>query len=461
MWLLFIILSLLLGYLTISFWRQEFSKIEKIFISFSLGMGEMSLLMFLLGLLKAPLSVANIILASGIICLVLLVCSFLKTGSPFKIRWVKLEKLSILEAVLVLILGFLVIWSLSQSIGWPPFEWDVLALYDFRARVMAETHSLATEFFTSQPNLTAYNYVYPFSTSLMHTLIYIGGGSNPQFLYSLFYASLVFLLYACLRRRLPRLFSLLLGATLASTPEILFPSTIAYPNIPYAFYFSFSTIYFWEWIFYQKTGFLVVSALFLGLASWIRNTEPFWIVNIFFILIFLLYKRKLLLTLFYAVVFLTLSQLWPVYQKYIFSHVSSIVFSPPQTFSFDLTKVPPVTIFVLRFFIKDWIGYLFILFMLVILSWRKAIKNLFILFWLGGYLFLSLVGTYFFAVSFPWWYKVGGSASRLSVFLAPLILYTIAMLLAEPRGFSSSLKKIFIFLKIGRQKIRLLKWPQK
>lgn len=460
MWFILFLTSLLLGYLTISIWRRDFSKLEKLFISFSLGMGEISLLMFIMGLFNISLTAENVLIYSLILCLILAIISFIKTGNIFRIERQGFPKLTIVEMPLIFILILLVFWSLTQTINWPPWEWDVLALYDFRGRVMAETHSLGTEFFTSQPNLTAYNYVYPFSTSLMHTLIYIGGGSNPQFIYSLYYASLIFLLYACLRRRLSRLQSLSLAAVLATTAEVLFPSTIAYPNIPFALYFGFSTIYFWEWMVHKKIGYFVVSTLFLALSAWTRSSEPFWIVNVLFIIFLLLREKRFVLTAVFLAVFLPLRQLWPIYQKDIFSHAENVFFSPPQSFSLDLTKIPEVLFFVLKFFVKDWTGYLFLLLVVTLLFRQQALKFKYMFFWLAGYLAIAFFGTYFFSVSFPWWDQIGGSAARISVFFAPLILYVISIFWFDStKGMGSYLKKVSFFLIVGRKKYKLTKWP--
>ena len=459
MWLLLFFVTLLLGYLTIAYWRSDFSKLEKAALSFSLGMGEISLLMFFLGLLNVPLTAEKVLTSSLALCFLLLIITIFKTGNPFKIKKVKIERPKVLEIILSLVVLFLVFWSFTQTIVWPPWEWDVLALYDFRAKVMAEEHSLATEFLTSQPNLTAYNYVYPFSTSLMHTLFYIGGASNPQFIYTLFYACLMLLLYGCLRRGVSRLQALTLTALLATTPEILFPSTIAYPNIPYALYFSFSTIYFWQWLKYKKTGFLVVSALFLAISSWIRNSEPFWIVNLLLVIFFLLREKKVLLTAFYLIIFLPLQQLWPIYQKHIFSLSKDIFFSPPEPFKFSLTKIPQALFFGTKFFFKDWLEYIFILLFSFFLlrKWKKGDR--FVLVWLAGYFFLSLAGTYFFAISFPWWNQIGGSASRISVFFAPLLLYAISTTWTKTTFIKEYFDKISLFLTVERKKIKLLRWP--
>lgn len=461
MWIILLLISLFIGYLTISFWRKDFSNIEKLALSFCLGIGETSIIMFLIGVVNIPLTANNILISLIIFCFLLFLLSIIFTGNIFRFKRPKIGKIYIYEWPFILLIIFLAVWVFIQTVSWPPFAWDTLALYDFRAKVIAEKFSLAQEFFTSQPNVTAYNYVYPFSTSLMHALIYIGGGSNPQFLYSLYYVSLILLMYSLLRRILPRFPSLVMTAVLGSTPEILFPSTIAYPNIPYALYFAFSTLYFWEWIRHRKIGFLVVSALLLGISVWIRNSEPFWAVNLFFISIFLLWKRKILYLILYLALFLPLRQLWPTYQQYVFSQQSDIFFSPPQAFYLDLLKIPEVIFFVLKYFIQDWVVYLFVLFFSVLFVWRKEKKYKLLIIWLLGYVALSVAGTYYFAVSFDWWNQVGGSAKRVSVFFAPLIIYAISLFLMELlKGVKPHVKNATLSLNVHDKKLLIFKWPQ-
>jgi hypothetical protein len=460
MWIILFALTCVMGYLTISYWKDDFSWLEKIFLGFTLGMGEVSLIMFFMGLLRVPLNFVNILSVLLLHCFLLIIVSQRKKNNQ-KVKRVS-SSLSLPFIILVFLVLLLIFWSFTQTIVFPPWEWDTLALYDFRGKLFALTHSLATDFLISQPSLTAYNYVYPFSTSLMHTLFYIGGSTNPQFIYTLFYSSLTFLMYSCIRRRLSSTPSLILALFLASTPAILFPSTIAYPNIPYALYFSLSTIYFWEYMEYKKTGYLVVSALLLGFSVWIRNSEPYWVVNILYIFLFLFKEKRYRFLMIYLFIFFVIRQIWPLYQGYIFSHAPNIFFSPPEPFTLDLRKIPQVLLFVLNYFVKDWLLYLLVLITASVFFWKVTFKYRFILFWLSSYLLLSIAGTFFFAVSFPWWNQVGGSAERISVFFAPLILYTISLFWSSQLvNFRNYFKNFMVGIKINGKITKRITWNLK
>lgn len=462
MWLLLLLLTWLIGYLYLSFWKNSFFLLEKLFLSFVVGIASVSFLTFLLGMISLPLTRENILLSLLSICLILLFLLIGKWGNIFERYSLQKKRLSLTEMFFCLIIFFVVAWSFSQTVFWPPWEWDTLALYDYRARIIAQTHSLATSIFTSEPQLTAYNYVYTFSTSLMHALVYVGGGENPQFIYSLFYTSIIVLFYSCLRRKISRLMSLVLTTFLATTPSILYPSTIAYPNLAFATYLSFSTIYFWEWTRYKKVSYFLVSALFLSLSTWIRNSEPFWIVNIIFVAVYLLiFERKIRLLLIYYFLFFPLQQLWPFYQKSIFSSFPNTVLSPPAPFHLDFGKIPEVFYFVLQYFVKDWFGYLVLLFVAIVLFRKASFIKVFVLAWLLGYLGLAILGTYFFAVSFPWWNQVGGSAERVSVFFAPLLLYSVSLFWAvKDEKIIFPISKIEVILRYKRRKIKITDWAR-
>ena len=83
---------------------KDFSKLEKLSLSFALGMGEMSLLMFFLGLFNIPLTADNILSFSLGLCLLLFILVFIKTGNPFSLKIPKLKRPSLVESLLILLI---------------------------------------------------------------------------------------------------------------------------------------------------------------------------------------------------------------------------------------------------------------------------------------------------------------------------------------------------------------------
>jgi len=451
MWFLLFLLMILLGYLTIARWHNDFHPIEHIIISVFLGPIVASLVFFGIGLLNIPFSPRNLFVSLTVSCLLFVFFNMIKRTPNSKQIKIKVPSFTFFELGMIIALALLFFWVLLQDVVWPPFSWDVLALYDFRGRVIADYHSLAQGFFTSQSNLTAYNYVYPFSTSILHGVIYITGGANPKFFYAFFYLGFVGLLYFCIRRYLSRLLSLFLTLFMAVTPDIIFPSTIAYPNIAYALLFSYSTIYFWKYMRYRKNGFLALSILLLPLSTWIRNSEPFWVINIIFMTIYFIKNRQILMIFAMLLIFFGIREIWPIYQGHIFATSGQIKIDPPQGFHIDLTKIPESFLFTIKYFTGSWWQYFLILFFAAISSWKKVLRSSFLIFWFISYLGISFLGTYFFAVSFSWWNQIGGSAERVSVFFAPLLLYLLAVIFPDTKN-----ERFHLKIKLGNRIYNLI-----
>lgn len=190
-------ITLILGFLILSFWEKDFIFWEKVFLGFWLGIGLVTLFMFALGVANISLWPRNIFLPLIVIEIFLSLTLVFKKKIKLPLSGFKLHPLDSLrrslmslsrnEIIFLSIIFFLIAWSFLATIGWPPYEWDALALYDFRGRVFAETHSLAQQIFSSHPQIeiVTYNYSYPFFTSLTHALVYLLGKNNPQFLYTL------------------------------------------------------------------------------------------------------------------------------------------------------------------------------------------------------------------------------------------------------------------------------------
>jgi len=431
-----------LGYFLLSFFKNDFPFFgERLCLGFLLGIGLTTFLMFLGGLLKVSLTSQNIIfclffldafvflllLGRGKINLFCLHSSVIRQISQFS-----LPKFSFFEKLMVFLLLFFVFWSFLQTLTWPPFSWDTLSLYDFRARRFAETHSLARQVLTVEPELTTYTYCYPFFTSLAHALVYILGGENPKFIYSLFYLVFLACFYFVLKRVVSRQIALFATLLIASNKSFLTHSTIAYANLPYAVYFVLSTIFLWQYLKVEKKGFLFLAAFFLAFSTWVRSTEPFWVVNFFFLFFFLFFKKRFLPLAFFSFVFLIIRQSWKIYYQVVVRNISDPRFIPTR-FSFDFSKILPVTVFFFDqvVWVKEWFLFLLLFVFALPLAGRRIKKFWPVPLFVFSYFAIFWAGVYYFSVNYSWWNKIGGSAGRTSFFFVPLLLYASIILVFE------------------------------
>jgi hypothetical protein len=182
-----------------------------------------------------------------------------------------------------------------------------------------------------------------------------------------------------------------------------------------------------------KTGYLQLSALLLGLSTWTRSSEPFWIVNLLILLIYCFYKKNFAQLVFYSVLFFLIRQPWVIFENNNLSYSTTITSKITEGVSALLGKVSIDHLFIVGKFLYVnvfeglallLIGFLFVL----VQGFKSYLKQKD--FWLSliiiGNLALVIVGTYIFSLTFSDW-KIGGSAARMTMFIPPLILYFITI----------------------------------
>ena len=168
--------------------------------------------------------------------------------------------LSITEKCFFITIILLVAYSFLENYFWPITDWDAIAFYDFRARIMALNGNML------EGVELGYFFQYPPYTSFLHVFGYIFGTERVKIVYSLIYSSFLIVFYSLIRRKQTRSLSLILTLMLASTPMIFEHSTMAYSNLAFTSFFSIGIIYLW---FYSNEGMLkdlVIGDCLLGLA---------------------------------------------------------------------------------------------------------------------------------------------------------------------------------------------------
>jgi hypothetical protein len=387
----------------------------------------------------------------------------LALGATKKLRVIKLSKIDAArklkslnkpEKLVLTIIGILIFGSLFQNLFWPVTDWDALALYDFRARIVTETGS-----FELGKEL-GYFFQYPPYTSLLHTSVYVLGFEQAKLWYTILYGSFIAVFYALLRKRTSRIISLSGALLLAANPHMVEHSVMAYTNLAYILYFSLGIIYLWDWLSESRNSSLMLGGILVGGSTWVRMSEPFWIVGIALIIFGVLIKKKtsktLFLSLFSAFLLLGIKKVWPDFMAHTYASIL-IPVETAQTSSdsgfyllslplnapiFDIFKnlsillKPGVelwsrTIGVLDYFkvyILPVFSYLVMPGVFVIWYDLSKDKKRAIIEWGTVAMLIGLIflGTLIFSFSDSSWDQIGGSAQRMSFFLIPLILYPLA-----------------------------------
>jgi hypothetical protein len=359
-----------------------------------------------------------------------------------------------IEKFLVLILLVFCVHTVIQNSIWPISDWDSLALYDFRARVMVATGSY------NQGYELGYFFQYPPYTSLLHTISYLFNSENAKIWYSLIFSSLVLLFYYLLTQKVSRFYALSGTVLMSLSPYILEHSMVAYTNLSFTTYLVLSFIYLWQWVEYKNRYHLVLGALLLAASSWIRLSEPFWILGLLVIVFGMIKNRLHVFTALGSIALvLVMRSFWPKLVTYIarasipavnsvgYGTVANVAAATPLLTTIlsylgvlgNLSLVlqqTPAELTAKILFINQYI-YIYIIKLLqyLLLPWCITVlidlKNNFkekVLIETGTLLCvfaLIWAGTYIFSFTFETWDQIGGSASRMSMFISPLIVYTI------------------------------------
>jgi hypothetical protein len=210
-------------------------------------------------------------------------------------------------------------------------------------------------------------------------------------------------------------------------------SIISYTNLPYMSYFSIGIIYFYVWDKKKTSGYLILSGILTGLATWARAAEPLWLGIFAIIILVSLYRKRFLDPLIFAAFFFPIQQVWKNFQSSFgrgsstVNEVTSAVSVFPNFFNFE--KWGNVLSYLYGNIFKLW-GPLFVLFVVAsILSLMKkeGRKSFMMVFISWVLLAFFIVGTFIFSIQVGWYGAISDSAARVSMIYYPLFAYTTAL----------------------------------
>jgi hypothetical protein len=318
-----------------------------------------------------------------------------------------------------------------------------LALYDFRGKIFAQTGYMQAAI------SSGYFWGYPLMTSLAHSIIYLFGGKNPNFLYTLFYLSLIIIFYSLLRLRVSRKAGLFYTLLLAIAPEVFDHSLFSYTNLPYTTYLGLGLIMLINWMVKKgRVGQFVIAALLIALSTWVRSKETFWIIPLLLTFIYCFSRKRYLYILIYSAIFFPIQQTWKIFQSWgVGSRYETL---KEITNYLGLLKQFNVSrwIEILKYVYANVIVFLGPVFALFIFAFilsvvTKKFKRDY-LYFSTTFLILAFifVGTYILSYTYTGWEQIGRSASRVSMVLFPLLIYSAGITLVESNGNRKTTKKV-------------------
>lgn len=410
-------------------------KLEALGLSYLFGSGLITIL-FLINhfIFNIDLNGINFLLAI-IVSLVLL--TFAIVLSKKRISLIKIKKLkngfnnvSCFEKFIIVFLLLILGYTFLENYIWPITDWDALALYDFRARVMSTTGNM------SEGVELGYFFQYPPFTSFLHVFGYIFGSERVKIVYSFIYFSLLMTFYSLLKKTQAN-YVALLGVLMLGIDAFVFRhATMAYTNLSYVAFISLGLIYLTFWLNNSSKKDLLVGGILVGLSTWVRASDPFWYIGILIILFGLIKKKKqirvgaslilgtVLIYKFwdYFVATINISSNTQnresLYLKVLTGDIQyylNIIKSIPMIIIYFWDNVIiiikhllPLTIFTIYYDFKNKNNLNIISYILLIISW-----------------IMIFAGIIVFSLFYETWDLIGESLQRMSMVLIPLVIFII------------------------------------
>jgi len=435
---------------------------ERIGIGYGLGFGLLSLAMFFLDVAGIKFSLINTVILISALMILSLTYLLLrhKISSPslrklnvFQKIKQTISSLSIFEGIIIGLLTFFLLSNIAISIYWPVWESDALSMFDFRARVFAETKSIAEAARTITIISPGYFLDYPPLASLVSTWLYLCSWANPKIFYPLLLISLAIISYYSLRDYSPRYHALLFTLIIVANPGIYFYATSSYINFPCAFYFTAGIMYLYRWMSAQKRGFLGLAGVFFALFAWTRHESiPFFLGSLVVLIIFAISRRRLFAPILFALLYFSVQPLWRIYLAHLFHSQLTVMDTVIASSSF-IPEVSGISgLFRLFFNFGQWRKVLVWMQVWIVANHRETLYSLilvtllcidrirkhlflFLLVYLNLILFTS--ASYIVLMAWDWWKGAGASAKRFFIIFPPIIWYFMALIAAKTESKSS------------------------
>ncbi|MDX2188968.1 MAG: hypothetical protein SFY32_03820 [Bacteroidota bacterium] len=283
------ILFFILGFALVNRFANTLSIIEKIGFSFPIGLGLVTVLMFLLDISKVGITIAPILL--GVIILIILF------GYPLfkttRLYWIDSFKLLNIKYSFgwFFLIGFIIylLYGItSKGLYWPPAEHDSLTGYDLQAKMIANEGTFVTSQFDYPYNSTydLARFIYPPLSSAGFALAYIFGFDNSKITVILLFYSLLISFYGLIRKSINDTWALLFTFFMMITPEMFSHASLSLTNLPNTVYTSISVICLYYWLISNDKSYFIISLSCMFLSNWSRSDSIVFVIATLAVILF-------------------------------------------------------------------------------------------------------------------------------------------------------------------------------
>lgn len=337
-----------------------------------------------------------------------------------------------LEKILILAIASKVFYVFFEALIKPIVAWDAWSFWGLKGKIFFHSTLPMVSYFeqyrVAMPN-------YPFHLPLLEAwMSKCMGMWNDQLLkivFPLYFVSLLIIFYSVLRRFFSRTHSLLFTFFLSSLPFLVYHASVAYADFLVGVYHCVGFIYLFLWMKNNDKRYLFLSAIFVGIAAWVKDEGvALLIVPALILTIYLFSNRKFEMEtkILKAVKYLGTAALffapWMLFRRLM--HIPS---DKVASLSLDFDKIAIIlNLFYQKlFFSGNWNITWFVIIIATILFFKRTFftKVKYIFFAVISYLLLYIV----FYIIFPGNYEIlilGFTLNRNLLTFVPLAVFLLA-----------------------------------
>ena len=288
------------GLLIVLLISDKFSFGEKLGLSFIVGLGYSSFLMFFLDATHLGILITN--LAGALIATITVtggILAFLYSKKQRRFQLFPNEKPGLkgitLPWLVFFAYGAYMAYGITvKCLYWPPAEFDSIQGYDLLAKAIAHEGTIANSVLLNThivadcgPRL-----LYPPLFASCNAICYMAGMDSPKLITAIFFLSWLVLFYSLVKRFVPHTAAIVATFFMMIAPEMFANASFTLTNLPTAIYAATAVLGFYIWYQLEIEGFFYLSILALLFATWTRSDAVVFYPAMMLVLLFDAWKKK-------------------------------------------------------------------------------------------------------------------------------------------------------------------------
>ncbi len=335
-----IIIVVFIGFLVINIISIRYSLIEKIGLSFPIGIGIQTITMLVMNMVGLKLTAIGMLL-SGILLISILSIILYQRREKIKAYYkdnplyLNTSGYNLVWLFLIIVIAYLEYMNFSKCMYFPTFDRDSLAGFDTIGYVIAEEHtfrnlSIFQQNYISTINNAGSYITYAPMVQLSYGFVYLLGAETSKIIPALMYLSLLIVFYGSVKRVSGRTGAAIATFFMMITPEMIGFSSLSATNLIHAVYASMGIIYIALWFKFRERRDLYLGSVLLGLNIWTRTEGVVFICTaLFVVFVDTVINKKGWINMLPVILAFSPALLWIIFTRIYNFHAESIAILHP------------------------------------------------------------------------------------------------------------------------------------